>query len=75
MITDLTWKRWKIGLYCSTDKHTYVSFSSGLDLPLCNWKHFSLCVLCVSTFCFFSFLKDQDSIIASYIKFKTLYSK
>lgn len=75
MITDLTWKRWKIGLYCSTNKHTYLSIFIMVWTYRSETGNSFLCVFCVYPSFFFSFLKDQESIIASYIQFKTLYSK
>ena len=54
MITDLTWKRWKTGLYCSTNKHAYLSFSSWFGPAALRLETvFYVCSVCIHLFFFF----------------------
>ena len=66
---------WKIGLHCSTNKHYLFVLFTMVWTYHYGIGSIYLCVFCVYPSFFFSFLKDQESTIVSYIKFKMLYSK
>lgn len=69
--------RWKIGLYCSTNKHyLFVLFTMvwTYHYGIGNISLLPGYSVYIHLF-FFFFSKDQQSIIASYIRYKMLYSK